>query len=161
MVCLSEKTKGAQSTQRFIKWHRHSGRGETELTGVSKALPLMPENVTSHINNKDMQIPTQVLLSWLYIWVSCFSCDSMRLLHWNNCLLFAGVLYSYSKSMHRHRDFFRSRARHQLLSALVAGWQTFHFRFNLVSAVFCSSASLSLSPRTRRSSADCVAPPSA
>lgn len=37
LVCLLEKTKGAQSTQRFIKWHHHSGREETELTGGSKA----------------------------------------------------------------------------------------------------------------------------
>ncbi len=37
LVCLLEKTKGAQSTQRFIKWHHHGGREETELTGASKA----------------------------------------------------------------------------------------------------------------------------
>lgn len=37
LVCLLEKTKGARSTQRFIKWHHRSGREETELTGASKA----------------------------------------------------------------------------------------------------------------------------
>lgn len=37
LVCLLEKTKGAQSTQRFIKWHQRIGREKMELTRACKA----------------------------------------------------------------------------------------------------------------------------
>lgn len=81
-----------------------------------------------------------------------FTCGSlaamwltMWLLHWlNNFLLFAGVLLFAFKIPTLSPPFLHFRTRHQFLSALVVGWQTFHLWFNFVSAVFCSSALLSL-----------------